>query len=130
MDSNDKSIFLASSSLYLLLLNESGIIATAQLVKPREAEEKFNELITRAAENYTETMSNIISTGDFFEIELLTNFSDFLNACIDIKKKELVEAENVAERLQAEAAEMEKNVSAHIVVENERAQKVARKSVK
>lgn len=128
MNLNDKSIFLASSSLYLLLLNEPGILATTQLVNPLEAEEKFNEIISRAAENYTETMASIISNGNFFELELLTNFNEFLNACIDIKKKEVIEAQKAAERLQAEADEMARNVAAHIAAENEKAQKSAKRS--
>lgn len=119
----NKCIFLAGGSLYVLLQMEAAIISAAREVKAYEAEKKFNDIVNAAVDDYKATMDGIIEKGNWFDIDLLSNFNEFLNVCIDIRKKAVLEFEqmerNVAahvaetkKRDEAEAAEMEKNVAA------------------
>lgn len=86
---------------------EAAVISIVERIKPVEMEKKFNDIVAAAANDYKGTMDAIIDGAKWFEIELMTTFFDFFNACID-KKKEAIEfermAENVAETSSAEAA--------------------------
>lgn len=103
----NKCIFLAGGSLYILLQMEAAIISAARQVKPYEAEKKFNDIINAAVADYKATMEGIIEKGTWFDIDLLSNFNEFLNVCIDIKKKEVMEFE----QMEKNVADTAKNVA-------------------
>ena len=90
---------------------EAAIIATAEQIKPHEAENQFNSIVDAAVNDYKATMDGIIDNGKWFEIELMTNFNEFFNACIDIKKKEAVELAQMDKNVAATAADGESNTS-------------------
>lgn len=113
---DNKWIFIAGGSLYTLLQMEAAIITTVHQVNPHEVENKFNNIVAAAVEDYKGTMEGIVENGKWFEIELMTNFNDFFNACIDLKKREAEEMKKEAEKF----AQMERNVAAHVAEEMEK----------
>lgn len=84
----DKCIFLAECSLYMLLQNETAIFSLMDAMNANEIEQKFLAMLTKAVENYKVFMG--MAFDDPFNIEMLTNFSDFFAKCVDIKKSEAV----------------------------------------
>lgn len=80
---------MKESSLYILLENEESIKNFAQKINLSECEEKFNALIMDAANDYK---SFLDKEGGNLKFELLANFTDLFDKCIDIKKHEIVAA--------------------------------------
>lgn len=102
---------------------EAAIITTVHQVNPHEVENRFNNIVAAAVADYKATMEGIVENGKWFEIELMTNFNDFFNACIDVKKREAEEMRREVERKKREAEEfeqMQRNVAVHIAEEMEK----------
>lgn len=82
-----KAIFIAESSLYLLLKIEQAVVAAVKKYKPLDTEKEFNELVDGAIENYNLFLAEAWNTPTDLKIEILTNFSDLFEYVIDINKK-------------------------------------------
>lgn len=66
---------------------EGNIKACANNVKANEYEKNFDALISYAVTDYKEFLND--DGTDRLKSEMLTNFIDFFNTCIDIKKEEI-----------------------------------------
>lgn len=96
---------MAGSSLYLLLQIEGSIKGYADSIKPIEYENKFEELVDEAVNNYKQFLA--IGGADRLKYEMLTNFTDFFNTCIDVKKAEIIQMAGV--ELEGPAASASQN---------------------
>lgn len=76
--------------------NESGIMAAASMTDPKKMEEKFDHMLDEATSDY-KGFIHMAFEDDIFKISALTNFKDLFDVCLDIKKKEKVEAAAVEE---------------------------------
>lgn len=92
-----KAVYLSGSGLYEIVKKERAISAAAALYDPNDIENSFNKLVAAAAENYNTFMAEIWVNQNDFEIEVLTNFEEFFEILIDIKKKE---SENIGEAVE------------------------------
>lgn len=93
---DEKGIFLAGTGLYEIIKNERFLLAAAESFKPNDIETSFDGIVDAAVKNYNAYTTSVALNPNRLEIELLTNFSDFFEIIIDIKKKEEVEKQAVA----------------------------------
>lgn len=98
LNKEGKAIYIAGSGLYSLIENEQAVMCAALSFNPVEIENRFNEVVNAAVRNYSVFLERVYRNRMPFEIEMMTNFADFFNLVIDIKKKE--EAEMVARELE------------------------------
>lgn len=91
-----KGIFLAESGLYEIIKNERYLHAAAEAYDVNEIEEAFNRLIDTAVKDYNAFTAAVTISPSHLEIELMTNFIEFFEYVIDVKKKEDTEKKAVA----------------------------------
>lgn len=89
-DYEEINIYLAGSSLYLLLQIEAQIKGYVRTITPESYEEKFNGLVNEAVSNYKAFLNN--NDDNPLKFEMLSNFDDLFSTCIDVKKKEIADA--------------------------------------
>lgn len=89
LDDDHKGIFIAAGGLYEIIKNERILLAVAGSFKANDVEKSFNEIVAAAVENYTTFTAEASVTGSQLDAELVTNFSEFFDLIIDIKKKEV-----------------------------------------
>lgn len=83
-----KPIFLAETGLYEIMKMERLLLAAAESFKITDIESSFNEIVDRAVNDYSAFSSSVAFNPTQLEIDLLTNFNEFFELIIDIKKKE------------------------------------------
>lgn len=115
------SIHIAGSSLYELVRFEKAIMTSALSLKPSDVENEFNQMVISAVDNYNTFMAEVWATPGPLEIELLSNFSDFFNLVIDIKKRESATPATAA------AAATPATAAAALAEEEQPAKKIQRK---
>lgn len=105
-----KAIYLAKSSLYILLQNEAAIFATFNILDAAKCERKFNDMVSSAVKDYPAYLSTAYE--DEFKIEIMTNFIDFFNVCADAKKSQAEENQgtSVEQQNQVPSAEQQNEV--------------------
>lgn len=84
---NEKFIYIAATGLYEIVKHEKTIIAAAMSYKADEVENSFNQLVSDAIDNYAAFIAKV--TDDMMYIDVTTNFAEFFNVILDIKKAEL-----------------------------------------
>lgn len=89
VDVKDSAIYMVEHTLYNLLQNEDGIMAAATSMKADECERKFMEIVNEATEDYGSFLNQVFDDVDMLKIELMTNFKEFFEICLNIKKTEL-----------------------------------------
>lgn len=107
-DVPDKAVYMKADSLYQLMLKEQGIMAAAALYRPEEDENKFNNLVNAAVNDFAGFSANKWLNPTPTEIHLYTNFNEFFDYIIDVKKSVSVNT--------AAAAEVDKVVNAGAAV--------------
>ena len=98
----NKSIYIAGSSLYELIKNETEICLAAQEIKTVEIETQFNAMAELASKDYDLFKFNLHKNSTQFQREVMVNFSELFELVIDIKKRaqsddEITPAEGIAE---------------------------------
>lgn len=88
LEGEEKGIYLAASGIYEIIKIERIIMAAVSTFKPAEIEERFNNCVQTAMNNYTAFCSDVQLHPSELEIELLTNFIELFELVIDIKKTE------------------------------------------
>lgn len=61
----------------------------ARSFNPCDAERNFNTIVDSAVNDYPSFMANIWQNAGMFEAEILTNFVEFFEFIIDVKKNEI-----------------------------------------
>lgn len=89
VDVKDSAIYVLGPTLYNLLQMEDGIMAAAASIKADEYERKFMENVNAAIDDYGAFLNQVFDDGDLFKIELMTNFQEFFETCLNCKKTEL-----------------------------------------
>lgn len=92
MNNEGKAIFLAGSTLFGLIEDENGIKAAANQMNVGEIEIIFNQMVNDAIADYKGFLENGYD-GNPLKMSILTNFKEFFETCIDIKKTEILEME-------------------------------------
>lgn len=88
LNKDGKSIYIAGSGLFSLIENEQAIMCVASSYNPVEIENKFDEYVNAAVQDYSVFLERVYRNRNLLAIELMTNFTDFFNLIIDIKKSE------------------------------------------
>lgn len=88
-DFEDSKIYLAGSSLSTLIQMEEELKVFASSLNADEYNDKFEDLVDEALKNYKQFLITPCD-GDRMKCDMITNFKEFFNKCIDIKKEELV----------------------------------------
>lgn len=86
---NGDNAMIAQNTCSELLKFENVIVAAIKkmaLLVP-DAESKFNELVSKAAADFSKALTDIEKSGDLLLIEIITNFNDLLKMCVDEKNK-------------------------------------------
>lgn len=109
-----KGVCLAEGTLYEIMKRERYLIAAANLFNCNEIEKAFNEIVEHAVIDYEVFLANIATNPSQLVIELMTNFIDFFELIIDIKKEEV--AETAAAEAAASAAAVVTTAAAPVVV--------------
>lgn len=81
-------------------MNESLIMRTAIEFQTQVIEEKFNVLVENGIKDIIQMEVDVLQRCDSIEIELLSNFKDFVFLCIDVKKKSIHDLELVSQQQQ------------------------------
>lgn len=83
-----KKIYLADSSIFELLENETAIIELAKSFDPEETEELFNNLVDEAIADFSTFTAEKWTNPTPFEIDVFSNFAEFFDYVVDKKKNE------------------------------------------
>lgn len=87
-DVGGKGIYIAGSSLYQLIQKEQGIMLAALSYNTESDEKQFEEKVDAAVMDFHAFTATKWINASTFEIDLYTNFSEFFDLIIDIKKHE------------------------------------------
>lgn len=79
-------------------------MASAAKINAVEAEKIFNALIDKGVNNLKTMETSVLENGNPTEVELLSNFKDFVFLCIDVKKKNNLEQQQPQQSQTNEAA--------------------------
>lgn len=79
-------------------------MCAAMAYEPESNEKKFNDFVNAAVDNFTAFSWNKWTNPSPMEIQLFTNFADFFDFIIDVKKTENVNAAATAAATAAVAA--------------------------
>lgn len=79
---------MAESGLYQLLKNEEILMATALKYDCATVENEFNKMITSAVDDYHMFNATVLTNPTPTNTEILTNFDEFFEFVLDVKKHE------------------------------------------
>lgn len=78
--------FIAGPSIMILLQAERQIFSSARHVNVAAAEKIFNSAIAEAVKDAESATADIIGEGHPTKLELLSNFAELFNTCVDSAK--------------------------------------------